>query len=139
MGKHPPNLRSLSTSSTFSPHFSRPGKGTWRFLLSYAAASFILQTKFQFSMKREKLQVFCRFLSQRLSNCALLMYNSNMMWGSKGILTPDNHGLLRTLCSRNPKNIRNPPCSGYFLMFCGSQSHAFTCKHETHDLLTLVS
>ena len=24
-------------------------------------------------------------------------------------------------------------------MFCGSISHAFSCKHETHDLLTLVS
>ena len=35
--------------------------------------------------------------------------------------------------------LRNPPYSGYFLMFCGSQSHAFSCKHETHDLLTLVS
>ena len=54
-------------------------------------------------------------------------------------MPPDTYGLLRTLCSRNPKNIRNPPCSGYFLMFCGSQSHAFSCKHETHDLLTLVS
>ena len=62
-----------------------------------------------------------------------------MMLGSKGILTLDTYGLLRTLCSRNPKNIRNPPCSGYFLMFWGSQSHAFSCKHETHDLLTLVS
>ena len=29
--------------------------------------------------------------------------------------------------------------NGYFLMFCGSQSHAFSCKHEKHDLLTLVS
>ena len=26
-----------------------------------------------------------------------------------------------------------------FLMFYGSQSHAFSCKHETHNLLTLVS
>ncbi len=25
------------------------------------------------------------------------------------------------------------------LMFCGSQSHAFSCKHEQHDFLTLVS
>ena len=30
-----------------------------------------------------------------------------MMLGSKGILTPMIHGFLRTLCSRNPKNIRN--------------------------------
>ena len=29
--------------------------------------------------------------------------------------------------------------NGYFLMFCGSQSHTFSCKHEMHDLLTLVS
>ena len=54
-------------------------------------------------------------------------------------MPPDTYGLLRTLCSRNPKNIRNPPYSGFFLMFYGSQSHAFSCKHETHDLLTLVS
>jgi len=38
------------------------------------------------------------------------------MLGSKGILTPDTYGLLRTLCSHNPKNIRNPPYSGYFLI-----------------------
>ena len=31
-----------------------------------------------------------------------------MMLGSKGILTPMIHGLLRISCSRNPKNIRNP-------------------------------
>ena len=24
-------------------------------------------------------------------------------------------------------------------MFCGSQSHDFSCKHENHDLLTLAS
>ena len=29
--------------------------------------------------------------------------------------------------------------NGYFSVFCGSISHAFSCKHETHDLLTLVS
>ena len=29
--------------------------------------------------------------------------------------------------------------NGYFSMFCGSISHAFSCKHEMHDLLTLVS
>ena len=28
--------------------------------------------------------------------------------------------------------------NGYFSVFCGSISHAFSCKHETHDLLTLV-
>lgn len=61
------------------------------------------------------------------------------MLGSKGILPTDAYGLLRTLCSRNPKNIRNPPYSGYFLMFYGSQSHAFSCKHETHDLGTFAS
>ena len=26
-----------------------------------------------------------------------------------------------------------------FSVFCGSQSHAFSCKHEMHDLLTLAS
>ena len=29
--------------------------------------------------------------------------------------------------------------NGYFSMCCGSISHAFSCKHEMHDLLTLVS
>ena len=29
--------------------------------------------------------------------------------------------------------------NGYFSVFCGSISHAFSCKHETHVLLTLVS
>ena len=29
--------------------------------------------------------------------------------------------------------------NGYFSVFCGSISHAFSCKQETHDLLTLVS
>ena len=29
--------------------------------------------------------------------------------------------------------------NGYFSVFCGPISHAFSCKHETHDLLTLVS
>ena len=62
-----------------------------------------------------------------------------MMLGSKDILPHDTYGLLRISCSRNPKNIRNPPYSGYFLMFCGSQSHVFSCKHDNHDLLTLVS
>ena len=61
------------------------------------------------------------------------------MKASKSILTLMIYGLLRISCSRNPKNMRNPPYSGYFLMFYGSQSHAFSCKHETHNLLTLVS
>ena len=46
------------------------------------------------------------------------------------------HGLLRISCSRNPKT---PQIHCYFSVFCGSISHAFSCKHETHDLLTLVS
>ena len=29
--------------------------------------------------------------------------------------------------------------NGYFLIFYESQSHAFSCKHEMHDLLTLAS
>ena len=29
--------------------------------------------------------------------------------------------------------------NGYFSVFCGSISHTFSCKHETHDLLTLAS
>gem|GEM_PF-2495883 len=27
--------------------------------------------------------------------------------------------------------------SGYFLMFCGFQGHAFSCEHEKHDFGTL--
>ena len=46
------------------------------------------------------------------------------------------HGLLRISCSRNPKT---PQIHCYFSVFCGSISHALSCKHETHDLLTLVS
>ena len=46
------------------------------------------------------------------------------------------HGLLRISCSRNPKT---PQIHCYFSVFCGAISHAFSCKHETHDLLTLVS
>ena len=42
----------------------------------------------------------------------------------------NTYGLLRTLCSRNPKNIRNPAYSGYFLMFCKSKGHTFSCEHE---------
>ena len=49
------------------------------------------------------------------------------------------HGLLRTLCSRNPTNIQSPPYRAPFSCLFGSQSHAFSCKHETQDFLTLVS
>ena len=49
---------------------------------------------------------------------------------------PMIHGLLRISCSRNPKT---PQIHCYFSVFCGSIRHAFSCKHETHDLLTLVS
>ena len=70
-----------------------------------------------------------------------------MMLGSKGILPPMIHGLLRISCSRNPKTpqIRSffyehfSTKNGYFSVFCGSISHAFSCKHETHGLLILVS
>jgi hypothetical protein len=61
-----------------------------------------------------------------------------MMSGSKGILllvcgVYDTNGLLRTRCFHNPENIRNPPLSGFFLIFCGFQGHDFSCKHEIHD------
>ena len=52
------------------------------------------------------------------------------------------HGLLRISCSRNPKTPQIRSFfyeNGCFSVFCGSISHAFSCKHETHDLLTLVS
>ncbi len=58
------------------------------------------------------------------------------------LLTPMIHGLLRISCSRNPKHLKSAHFStknGYFSVFCGSISHAFSCKHETHDLLHLVS
>ena len=71
---------------------------------------------------------------RRSSRCLNCYYYHIMMLGSKGFLPP----MIPRIVPHNPKNIRNPPCSGYFLMFCGSQSHAFSCKHETHDLLTLV-
>ena len=48
------------------------------------------------------------------------------MLGSKDLLTPtDAYGLLRTSCSRNPVNIRNPLIycvNRFFLMFGGSKS-----------------
>ncbi len=62
-----------------------------------------------------------------------------MMLGSKGFLPPDAYGLLRISCSRNPKNIQNPPYRATFSCFFGSQSHVLTCKHVIHDLLTLAS
>ena len=62
-----------------------------------------------------------------------------MMLGSKGFLPPDAYGLLCISCSRNPKNIQNPPYRATFSCFFGSQSHVLTCKHVIHDLLTLAS
>ena len=72
----------------------------------------------------------------------LRMSSNRKMLVSKGILTPMIHGLLRISCSRNPKTPQSAHFStknGYFSVFCGSISHAFSCKQETHDLLTLVS
>ncbi len=48
-------------------------------------------------------------------------------------------------CLRTPEILKHlksahfSPKNGCFSVFYGSQSHAFSCKHETHDLLTLVS
>ena len=61
------------------------------------------------------------------------------MLGSKGFLPPAAYGLLRISCSRNPKNIQNPPDRATFSCFFGSQSHVLACKHVIHDLLTLAS
>ena len=36
------------------------------------------------------------------------------------------------------KHSKSAP-NGYFLMFCGSQSHTFSCEHEKYDLLPMVS
>ena len=52
------------------------------------------------------------------------------------------HGLLRISCSRNPKT---PQIRSFFyekwLLFgvLRVNKSCFSCKHETHDLLTLVS
>ena len=82
----------------------------------------------------------CNYIFFTFINCfSIHLFHNTMMLGSKGILPPMIHGLLRISCSPNPKNIRNPPCSVYFLMFYGSQNHAFSCKHEKHNLLTLIS
>ena len=56
--------------------------------------------------------------------------------GSKGILTSDTYGLLRTLCSRNPK-IR--PIRATFSCFAGPKVMLFHASMKKHDLLTLVS
>ena len=66
------------------------------------------------------------------------------MLGSKGILTPMIHGLLRISCSRNPKT---PQIRSFFyekwLLFGVLRvpsSKALSCKHERlFDLLTLAS
>jgi len=42
-----------------------------------------------------------------------------MMLGSKGILTPDTYGLLRTLCSHNPKTFEIRPIRATFSCFAG--------------------
>ena len=52
------------------------------------------------------------------------------------------HGLLHIHTLAILKHLKSAHFStknGYFSVFCGSISHAFSCKHETHDLLTLVS
>ena len=75
-----------------------------------------------------------------------------MMKGSKGILTPDTTDCyaLRALAFLKTFEIR--PIRATFSCFTGpirslirfankspSSIHVFSCKHETHDLLTLVS
>ena len=42
-----------------------------------------------------------------------------MMLGSKGILPHDTYGLLRTLCSRNPKTFEIRPIRATFSCFSG--------------------
>jgi len=48
-----------------------------------------------------------------------------MMWWSKGILTTDTYGLLRTLCSRNPKTFEIRPVRATFSCFAGPKVMLF--------------
>ena len=53
---------------------------------------------------------------------------------------PSDFSVLRTLKIRkHSKSAHFSSKNGYLLMFNGSQSHDFSCKHENHDLLTLAS
>ena len=55
----------------------------------------------------------------------------------------DTKGFLRVSRSRNPENIRNPLIflrkMAAFSCFAETQSRVFSCRHEIHDLLTLIS
>ena len=65
-----------------------------------------------------------------------------MMLGSKASapMMPSDFSSFRAPKIRKTFEIRSFFYkNGYFLMFSGSQSHDFSCKHENHDLLTLAS
>ena len=68
----------------------------------------------------------------------LRMSSNRKMLGSKGILTPmiriASHFMLAIL--KHLKIAHFSTKNGYFSGVCGSISHALSCKHETHDLLT---
>ncbi len=50
---------------------------------------------------------------------------------------------LRSVLNEHPLDVQHPktfefhPNRVAFSCFCGPQCHAFSCKHETQDLLTL--
>ena len=50
----------------------------------------------------------------------------------------DAHESLRASRSRDSKIIRNPPYRATYSWLFGALPHAFSCKHETHELWTLV-
>jgi len=50
---------------------------------------------------------------------------SYKMMGAKGILPPDTYGLLRTLCSRNPKTFEIRPVRATFSCFAGPKVMLF--------------
>ena len=69
-----------------------------------------------------------------------------MMLGSKGLLTPMIHGLIRISCSSNPKNTSNPLIflrkMAAFWCFGGSTGQKSSCKQACIGFcvyLTLVS
>ena len=55
-------------------------------------------------------------------------------------MIPTDHSALRApVILKHLKSAHFPAESGYFSVFCGSQSHVLACKHAIHALLTLAS
>ena len=62
-----------------------------------------------------------------------------MMLESKGILPHDATDCSALRASTILKIFKIRPNRAAFSCFYGSQSHVYSCKHESHDLLTLAS